>query len=93
MANQLPTSLSRAGVLGAGMVAAANAPVLTGVVLGVGLTLVGILALTGVLARRRTRRDAAYRMLALLLARPPVPDREAAGGHRNGVVRRRRSDR
>jgi hypothetical protein len=91
MANQLPTSLSRAGVLGAGAVAAANAPVLTAVVLGVGLTLVGILALIGVLARRRTRRDDAYRMLALLLGRPAAPAHEAAGGRQR--VRRRRSGR
>ncbi len=73
MANPLPTSLSRAGVLGAGAFAAANAPVLTAAVFGVGLTLVTILALTGVLAGRKARRDAAYKVLTLLLACPTVP--------------------
>jgi hypothetical protein len=67
MANQLPPPLRRAGVLGASAVTAVNAPVLAAMVLGVGLTLVAILALTCALARNKTRRDAAYRVLALLL--------------------------
>ncbi|MEU0797310.1 hypothetical protein ABZ342_45225 [Amycolatopsis sp. NPDC005961] len=67
MANQLPTFLRRAGILGAGAVTAATAPIATAVALGTGLTLVAILALTGALARHRTRREAAYRVLALLL--------------------------
>lgn len=67
MANQLPTFLRGAGILGAGAVTAATAPITTAVALGAGLTLVAILALTGALARHRTRREAAYRVLALLL--------------------------
>ncbi len=67
MANQLPTFPRRAGLLGAGAVTAATAPTAITVVLGIALTLVAILALTGALARHRTRRDAAYRVLALLL--------------------------
>lgn len=67
MANQLPTFLRRVGMLGAGAVIATTAPTATTVTLGTGLTLVAILALTGALARRRTRREAAYRVLALLL--------------------------
>lgn len=67
MANQLPTFLRRAGMLAAGAVTAATSPAATVLALGTGLALVAILALTGALARRRTRREAAYQVLALLL--------------------------
>jgi hypothetical protein len=52
------------------------------VVLGTGLTLVTILALTGALARHKTRREAAYRMLALLLK--VLTSEQAATGDATG---------
>jgi hypothetical protein len=91
MANQLPTFLRRAGMLGAGAVTTVTAPTATAVVLGTGLTLVTILALTGALARHKTRREAAYRMLALLFK--VLTTEQAATGDATGHPRRMRCTR
>lgn len=83
MARSRPVRFGDLGAVGAGLVIATQAPDLATLSLAVVLGLVTVLALTGGLAAQRTRRDAALRVLTVLLdflsqhhkgrRRPPRP--------------------
>ena len=69
--------LGRVGALSAGLVLLGNSAELVGAALAAGavvtIVLMAVLALVGAFAKRKARRDSAYRMLKLLLdfLRPP----------------------
>jgi predicted component of type VI protein secretion system len=63
----LAPSLLKIGAAGGTLLAAAHAPVLAALALGLMSLLVATLALIAALSKGKERRDAAYRVLKLLL--------------------------
>ncbi len=63
----LVTSAIKIGATSGGLVAAVHAPLLATCVLGSALLLITVVALVAALSRRKARRDAAYKVLHLLL--------------------------
>ena len=67
MAHQLTTWLSKAPTSSPSTFAAGHVPFLAATTSCVTLTLITVLALVSALAKTKTRRDAAYKVLKLLL--------------------------
>jgi hypothetical protein len=70
MAHPLTTCLSTATTYDPGTVATAHVPLLAAITPCVALVLIGLLALVSTLAKSKARRDAAYKVLKLLLDAP-----------------------